>query len=218
MNTRFVFPVAVAMALHAFALFGFHPAPAKPLSCPVSLTGCTLLPMPPDEPPETVPDDNDATVTPRGSPDVVRSDEPVPPTADDRPQVSVPTEILHPGPIHPSAVIPSGPIGDPAGTGSAISGLVDSTKLDNPPRARLQVPPAYPYEASHDGRRGEVLVRFTVDETGRVLNPHVIQSNDPVFEAPTLRAVAKWRFEPGRRNGRAVRFQMAVPVQFTVNP
>ena len=60
-------------------------------------------------------------------------------------------------------------------------------------------------------------MEFVVDEAGRVLDPHVVRSNDPVFEAPTLRAVAKWRFEPGRKNGQVVRFRMSVPVAFAVN-
>jgi protein TonB len=62
------------------------------------------------------------------------------------------------------------------------------------------------------------MVEFVVDEAGHVLDPHVLRSSNPLFEAPTLRAVAKWRFEPGRKDGRVVRFRMAVPVEFAVNP
>jgi hypothetical protein len=29
--------------------------------------------------------------------------------------------------------------------------------------------------------------------------------------------VARWKFEPGQRDGRAVRFRMALPIQFTLN-
>ena len=218
MNTRFILPAAVAIALHAFALFGFRPSTARPLSPPLAFFSRTLQPMPPDDPPAPEPSDEDKAVTPRGSPDLPPDIEPPPLATDDRQQITFPTEWLRPGPIHPSPVMPSGPIGDATGMDHSGPGLYDATKLDNPPRTQLQVAPVYPFEASHDGRRGDVLVRFTVDEAGRVMNPHVVRSTDPVFEAPTLQAVAKWRFEPGRRNGRAVRFQMAVPVQFTVNP
>jgi protein TonB len=38
-----------------------------------------------------------------------------------------------------------------------------------------------------------------------------------MFEEPTLRAVAKWQFEPGRRDGRIVKFRMTVPVLFNLN-
>ncbi len=218
MNPRFVLPAAVAMAFHAFVFFGFHPSPSKPVSGPLALVGCTLQPLPPDEPPEPVPSDEEPATIPHRSPDLPRIMDPVQPITNDRQQIVIPTEVLHPGPIHPAPVISPGRMGETTGTDKPGLRPYDSTQLDNVPHTRLQVPPAYPYEASHDGRRGEVLVRFTVDEAGRVLNPQVIQSTDSIFEAPTLRAVAKWRFEPGRRNGRAVRFQMAVPVRFTVSP
>jgi len=61
------------------------------------------------------------------------------------------------------------------------------------------------------------MVEFTVDEMGRVINPHVTSSTHSEFEAPTLRAVQTWRFEPGKHLGRVVRFRMSVPVQFSLN-
>ncbi|MBS0663516.1 MAG: energy transducer TonB [Verrucomicrobia bacterium] len=104
------------------------------------------------------------------------------------------------------------------GPGAGPGGGVESVDgLDRVPRTRLQASPVYPYEARKDGRGGEVIVAFTVDEQGRVVNPVVVRSTDPAFEGPTLRAVARWRFEPGRKNGRVVRFRLAVPVQFALN-
>jgi protein TonB len=35
-----------------------------------------------------------------------------------------------------------------------------------------------------------------------------------VFEAPALKAVKQWKFEPGKKNGKAVRFRMRVPITF----
>jgi protein TonB len=91
---------------------------------------------------------------------------------------------------------------------------MDAALLDSPPRASLQTPPAYPPNARATGLAGEVWVEFAVDESGRVLHPRVVRSNDPVFDEPTLRAVAKWRFEPGRKGGRPVSFRMRVPVSY----
>jgi protein TonB len=79
------------------------------------------------------------------------------------------------------------------------------------------VAPLYPFEGKRDGLRGEVVVEFLVDETGAVHDPHVVRSSHRMFEEPTLRAVSKWKFEPGRRAGRVVRFKMAVPVVFSLN-
>jgi protein TonB len=88
--------------------------------------------------------------------------------------------------------------------------------LDNTPRTRSQVAPAYPASERNAGISGEVLVEFTVDESGRVLNPRVVRSSRTAFESPTLRAVSNWRFEPGKKNGQAVRFRMMVPVAFNL--
>ena len=54
-------------------------------------------------------------------------------------------------------------------------------------------------------------------EEAAAIDPRVVKSSDRMFEEPTLRAVAKWQFEPGRRAGRIVRFRMAVPVVFNLN-
>lgn len=47
-----------------------------------------------------------------------------------------------------------------------------------------------------------------------VVNPFVVSSTDHRFEEASLRAVSKWRFEPGKHHGRVVRFRMSVPLVF----
>lgn len=88
--------------------------------------------------------------------------------------------------------------------------------LDRVPQTRVRVAPVYPSEARASGLTGEVWVEFVVDESGRVTRPRVMRSTDERFEAATLRAVEKWRFEPGTQKGRPVRFRMAVPVVFSL--
>jgi protein TonB len=61
------------------------------------------------------------------------------------------------------------------------------------------------------------MVEFLVDESGRVNHPHVVSSSDRVFEEAAVRAVAKWQFEPGRRDGKIVRFRMTVPIVFRLS-
>ncbi|MCF7686692.1 MAG: energy transducer TonB [Cephaloticoccus sp.] len=89
--------------------------------------------------------------------------------------------------------------------------------LDASPRALVQAPPLYPHEAKIRGFEGEVLVAFTVDESGHVISVQVLGSSDPIFEKAARLAVGKWRFEPGRRQGRVVRFAMTVPIVFHLN-
>jgi protein TonB len=54
-----------------------------------------------------------------------------------------------------------------------------------------------------------------VDETGVALMPRITDSTEPVCDESARRAVPRWRFEPGRKDGRGVRFRMAVPGAFS---
>ena len=222
METRFVFPLTVATALHAFVFFGVkwtHPTLADviqdsivrdlgPLPIPVAL-------QPPED--ETTERDMPAP-TAKGDPTAFTPQLEDVATA----RVAVFEQAVQPnrpGPITISHTIPRLPFGDPGG--DEVGALPDvgvewASGLDNPPRTRSQVGPAYPAAERNAGITGEVLVEFMVDESGRVFNPRVVRSSNAAFEPATLRAVAKWRFEPGKKNGRAVRFRMMVPVTFNL--
>ena len=80
----------------------------------------------------------------------------------------------------------------------------------------MQIPPDYPYAMKQSGASGSVVVEFDVDTTGRVIRAEAISYTDREFAEPAMRAVRKWRFEPGRRNGKAVPFRMAVPIEFGI--
>jgi len=85
--------------------------------------------------------------------------------------------------------------------------------LDQKPRITYQPGPVW-----NAGLRkhapGTVYVLFVVDREGRVSEPRIQSSTDPVFERPAMSAVQKWRFEPGMRNGEPVSFRMRVPITF----
>jgi protein TonB len=61
---------------------------------------------------------------------------------------------------------------------------------------------------------GTVYILFIVNKKGAVENPMVQKATDPVFAKPALAAVKQWKFEPGKRNGKPVRFRMRVPITF----
>lgn len=88
--------------------------------------------------------------------------------------------------------------------------------LDRVPDARVQIPPDYPYAMKQSGAGGSVLVEFDVDTTGRVVRAEAIRYSDREFVEPAVRAVRKWKFDPGRRNGKAVPFRMTVPIEFGI--
>ena len=99
------------------------------------------------------------------------------------------------------------------GFGNRRAGLFSLRDLDQGPQPISQRQPDMTPETRAKGW-GQVYIIFIVDENGRVLNPKIQRSTDPVFEGPALAAVAKWKFEPGRRGGQAVRTRMRVPVTF----
>lgn len=219
MDTRFVLPVSAATALHALIFWGFNPG-HSPTTSPVpthdSVDDRTPIEVVVD--PVVSPDDPppDVNSTPKGSPDALRPtlDEPAAAHGD----FEMPRPAEYPKPTTVVATIVPGPPGDPLGTDGNWSGtsVVNFDKLDNPPRTRSQTPPAYPHAARAAGLTGEVLVEFLVDETGHVQNPRIVRSTDNCFESPTLRAVQLWRFEPGKKSGRPVRFRMVAPVTFSL--
>lgn len=219
MDRHFLVPATIAAALHAGLLFGIRPAAAElPKVALKPKTIVTPFVMPPDSPPPL--EEIEQAAAPRdGGPARPAIDEPPPM---DRPSpFVVPVDRsriniahLHVDRIPMTPGVPGAQGDRPDFDGEKILGRGD---LDNTPRARVTAAPAYPFEARRNGLAGEVVVEFVVDEAGNVHAPMVARSSDRVFEEAALRAVARWKFEPGKRDGRAVRFRMALPIQFTLN-
>lgn len=99
------------------------------------------------------------------------------------------------------------------GGGGDQDALFSLAELDQTPRAVFQ---PQPVQTSQTRKKapGTVYVIFVVDASGKVQSPAVQTSSDAIFEKPALNAVKQWRFEPGKRNGEAVRFRMRVPITF----
>ena len=218
MNARFLVPASVALAIHGGLFFGFpnnHRAAKSPAKEPV-IPGPTFV----------IPPEVDVILLAAAEPPSRRGEEEL------RPPSPEPVVVAKPDvdqPVMPRPPIVPGPVGDsirivdigvPHGAiDSTIRtvGIFNPAALDNPPRTRFQAAPFYPPEKRKLGETGEVWVEFDVDAAGAVHNPRVTKSSDRAFEEPTLRAVAKWRFEPGKRHGKVVAFRMTVPVIFSLN-
>jgi protein TonB len=108
------------------------------------------------------------------------------------------------------------PRGDPNGRLNPPASIFDVRMLDGSPRAKVQIPPDYPYAMKQNGSSGSVTVEFDVDAGGRVTRAEALSYTDREFVEPAVRAVRKWRFEPGRRNGKAVPFRMTIPIEFSI--
>jgi len=57
--------------------------------------------------------------------------------------------------------------------------------------------PSYPRSALRQGIEGYVVVEFDVSPNGEVLDPFVVETDQPgLFERAALRSVRRWAFEP----------------------
>ncbi|MEX1033789.1 MAG: M56 family metallopeptidase [Cellvibrionaceae bacterium] len=67
------------------------------------------------------------------------------------------------------------------------------------------VKPEYPRRALTRGIEGEVVVAFSIDRWGRVVDPRIVQATPAgVFDRQVLRAVEKFQFKPSLVDGRPV--------------
>jgi len=216
METRFILPATLATAFHVFVLFSNgHNIGTKIVTSPSSQPEVKRMVVDLNDPPEPTPDPETGAAEAKGNPEQYLPRLPELPSR----LASVfemPMARVNPQPDASVVRITPGPMGVPDGIGSEKMTIISSKFLDNPPRTRSQVAPNYPADAKNAGVTGEVTVEFVVDEGGRVQTARVVQSTDTRFESATLRAVQKWRFEPGKKNGRAVRFRMVAPVVFSL--
>jgi len=100
--------------------------------------------------------------------------------------------------------------------GRGMKDLFDISNLDQAPTPRFQSNPIYPFEMRRAGIEGQVLVGFIVDSKGSVREAYSISSSHREFESAAVQAVAKWRFRPGKKGGRAVNTRMQVPIVFSI--
>jgi protein TonB len=94
-----------------------------------------------------------------------------------------------------------------------LAEMVQMSDLDEKPRPLYQEMPRITQDMRGQGG-GTVYVIFIVSTEGRVQDPVVQKSSNPLFNEAALSAIKRWRFEPGKRNGRPVSFRMRVPITF----
>ncbi len=76
--------------------------------------------------------------------------------------------------------------------------------------------PTYPVRAQRLGLSGKVVVEFTVDESGAVRDPRIVEADPPgVFDRAVLRGVRRWSFKPRQEDGRPVAVRIRQTVVFT---
>ena len=113
-------------------------------------------------------------------------------------------------------------IGDFAGDFSLAFSLETDTSLvfelsevDEPPRVLVKLPPFYPLGAKARGIEGVVELVFVVGADGAVGNIEVVSSYPgEIFVESAVNAVKRWKFEPGKKDGRPVVTRIRLPIRF----
>ena len=76
----------------------------------------------------------------------------------------------------------------------------------------------YPLEARVSKESGEVLVAFHVGMDGYISGVRVVRSVSEALDAEAVRVVSKMPpWIPGSKNGRPVRAEMSIPINFKLN-
>jgi protein TonB len=102
----------------------------------------------------------------------------------------------------------------------AIAPAVDTTwyqirQVDRPPRAIGEIKPIYPEAARRRGQEGNLKLMVKIDDLGQVQEVEVIEAQPAgIFEAAAMAAFRNARFQPALVNGRPVRFQAYMRVEF----
>ncbi len=227
----------LSAALHLALLTLIHPAPGSGKARMVMINARLELgePAPPKATPALVePAAKSAEVKREASEaTVLASSAPVPtavPTA--MPAASRP-EIA---PEAPSPSAPAEPAPDvPAGhDGAASSGIgpsapsslpsvplgIDTTwylarQVDGFPKSIGRIEPVYPEEARRRNLQGSLKLMLKIDDLGRVQEAEVVEAAPPgIFDAAALDAFRNARFTPAMRDGRPVRYQAYIRVDF----
>jgi TonB family protein len=84
------------------------------------------------------------------------------------------------------------------------------------PRVSRQVSPRYPQGLRGLRKEGWVAVSSIIDTDGRLRNPLVIktQGGGPAMKYAALEALRAWRFEPATRDGKPVKVQYVLTINF----
>jgi protein TonB len=89
--------------------------------------------------------------------------------------------------------------------------------FDDPPKVVHQEVPVYPDLARQAEAEGEVFVRVTIDENGRV-EKAIVESSTAIeaLEQAAIEAAYKWLFRPAKQRDIPVRCQIVIPFEFTL--
>ncbi len=103
--------------------------------------------------------------------------------------------------------------------GEQVRQLVfEISDLDEPPRPLARLKPIYPPQARMRRIEGEVVVEFIVNAEGTARDIAVVSSRPgDIFTTAAVRAIERWRFTPGTKDGEAVATRVRQKVAFKLD-
>ncbi|MFH1197223.1 MAG: energy transducer TonB [bacterium] len=74
----------------------------------------------------------------------------------------------------------------------------------------------YPEDAKKSGIQGKVFVRAFIDESGSVITTELMKGTNTSLDTAAMNTVGKVKFTPAKVNGKPVKSQIVIPIQFTL--
>ena len=99
--------------------------------------------------------------------------------------------------------------------GVSMASLEDS--LWTGPSVVSKVNPEFPESALEDSLEGTVMVHVLVTPTGEVSRARVFESDNEIFNRPSLEAAIQWKFEPPMRDGEAFATWLTIPFRYKIS-
>ncbi len=216
MDRNFFLPIAIAATIHSVLFMtGRPPADPPPPQMKPTAEKWTEIPFLPVDTPESTTTGESAKRPDIEPPPI--SPENMHPNFKDSDFIQEPKyEDLRPRPSSDIGKIDRNWQDAVPGGRSGPSPIFGPDMLDNTPAARFQPAPSYPNDLKPLGMGGQVTVIFSVDTSGKVFNESVVEASHSRFGEEALRAVRKWRFEPGIKDGKRVAFRMVQTFTFAL--
>lgn len=206
--------------IDAIRVFGYSSAIAA------NLIAAGLLLMPLQMPPIAAPEEETIWVVPPTIPPKPVLPPPIeqvrPPT--DVPRVVAPTVPADIPPVEIPVIVEEGSLPALPTMEIEFRPTIEAPPVTSGPApSQLQYafapPPPYPRERIRAGDEGVVMLQVLVDVDGRPLEVEVVESSGyrDMDRAAQRHVLAKWRFQPAMRDGRAVQAIGLVPIEFSID-
>ncbi len=95
------------------------------------------------------------------------------------------------------------------------TGIPTAKGLDRPLAPLWRIPPVYPAALLAEKPKGEAVIEFIIDRTGRARLPQAVSATHETFGWAAATAISQWVFEAPLRNGEAVDVRVSIPVSFS---